>query len=31
MLGGDELKVGAPFVAGATVKAEVLEQYAARR
>jgi large subunit ribosomal protein L21 len=26
MLGGDELKVGAPFVAGATVKAEVLEQ-----
>ena len=27
MLGGDELKVGAPFVAGAVVKAEVLEQY----
>ncbi len=26
MLGGDDLKVGAPFVAGATVKAEVLEQ-----
>ena len=26
MLGGDEPKVGAPFVAGATVKAEVLEQ-----
>ena len=26
MLGGDELKVGAPFVAGAVVKAEVLEQ-----
>jgi large subunit ribosomal protein L21 len=27
MLGGDELKVGAPFVAGAVVKAEVLEQF----
>ena len=27
MLGGDELKVGAPFVVGAVVKAEVLEQY----
>ena len=26
MLGGDDLRVGAPFVAGATVKAEVLEQ-----
>jgi large subunit ribosomal protein L21 len=26
MLGGDDLKVGAPFIAGATVKAEVLEQ-----
>ncbi len=26
MLGGDDLTVGAPFVAGATVKAEVLEQ-----
>jgi large subunit ribosomal protein L21 len=26
MLGGDDLKVGVPFVAGATVKAEVLEQ-----
>jgi large subunit ribosomal protein L21 len=26
MLGGDEPKVGAPFVAGASVKAEVLEQ-----
>lgn len=26
MLGGDELRVGAPFVAGASVKAEVLEQ-----
>ena len=26
MLGGDEITVGAPFVAGATVKAEVLEQ-----
>jgi large subunit ribosomal protein L21 len=26
MFGGDDLKVGAPFVAGATVKAEVLEQ-----
>lgn len=26
MLGGDELKIGAPFVAGATVKGEVLEQ-----
>lgn len=26
MLGGDDLKIGAPFVAGATVKAEVLEQ-----
>jgi large subunit ribosomal protein L21 len=26
MLGGDDLKVGAPFVPGATVKAEVLEQ-----
>jgi large subunit ribosomal protein L21 len=26
MLGGDEPKVGAPFVAGATVTAEVLEQ-----
>jgi large subunit ribosomal protein L21 len=27
MLGGDDLKVGAPLVAGATVKAEVLEQF----
>lgn len=27
MLGGDDLAVGAPFVAGATVKAEVLEQF----
>jgi len=27
MLGGDEPRVGAPFVAGATVKAEVLEQF----
>ena len=27
MLGGDELKVGAPFVAGAVVTAEVLEQF----
>ena len=26
MLGGDDLKVGAPFIAGAVVKAEVLEQ-----
>jgi large subunit ribosomal protein L21 len=26
MLGGDDPKVGAPFVAGASVKAEVLEQ-----
>jgi large subunit ribosomal protein L21 len=26
MLGGDDLRVGAPFVDGATVKAEVLEQ-----
>lgn len=26
MLGGDDLKVGAPFVEGASVKAEVLEQ-----
>jgi large subunit ribosomal protein L21 len=26
MLGGDEPKIGAPFVDGATVKAEVLEQ-----
>ena len=26
MLGGDDLRVGAPFVAGATVKAKVLEQ-----
>jgi large subunit ribosomal protein L21 len=26
MLGGDDLTVGAPFVAGASVKAEVLEQ-----
>jgi large subunit ribosomal protein L21 len=26
MLGGDEVTVGAPFVAGASVKAEVLEQ-----
>ena len=26
MLGGDALTVGAPFIAGATVKAEVLEQ-----
>jgi large subunit ribosomal protein L21 len=26
MLGGDELRVGAPFVDGATVKAEVIEQ-----
>ncbi len=26
MLGGDEIKDGAPFVAGAVVKAEVLEQ-----
>jgi large subunit ribosomal protein L21 len=26
MLGGDEVKVGAPLVAGASVKAEVLEQ-----
>mgnify|MGYP001086781926 CR=1 FL=1 len=26
MLGGDTVTVGAPFVAGATVKAEVLEQ-----
>lgn len=26
MLGGDDLKIGAPFVAGATVKAEVIEQ-----
>jgi large subunit ribosomal protein L21 len=27
MLGGDEPKVGAPFVAGAVVTAEVLEQF----
>ena len=27
MLGGDELKVGAPFVAGAIVTAEVVEQF----
>ena len=27
MLGGDDLEVGAPFIAGATVKAEVLEQF----
>ncbi len=27
MLGGDELKVGVPFVAGAVVTAEVLEQF----
>jgi large subunit ribosomal protein L21 len=27
MLGGDEPKIGAPFVAGASVKAEVLEQF----
>jgi large subunit ribosomal protein L21 len=27
MLGGDEVKVGAPFVAGAVVTAEVLEQF----
>jgi large subunit ribosomal protein L21 len=27
MLGGDELKVGAPFIAGAVVKAEVIEQF----
>jgi len=27
MLGGDDLKVGAPFIAGAVVKAEVLEQF----
>ena len=26
MLGGEEVRVGAPFVAGASVKAEVLEQ-----
>ena len=26
MLGGDDLRVGAPFIDGATVKAEVLEQ-----
>jgi large subunit ribosomal protein L21 len=26
MLGGDALTVGAPFIAGATVKAEVIEQ-----
>lgn len=26
MLGGDSLQVGAPFIAGAVVKAEVLEQ-----
>jgi large subunit ribosomal protein L21 len=26
MLGGDDLKVGAPFIEGATVTAEVLEQ-----
>jgi large subunit ribosomal protein L21 len=26
MLGGDDLRVGAPFVDGATVKAEVIEQ-----
>ena len=26
MLGGDDVRVGAPFVAGAVVKAEVLEQ-----
>ncbi len=31
MLGGDELKVGAPFVAGAVVKAEVLEQLSRAR
>ncbi len=27
MLGGDTLTVGTPFIAGAVVKAEVLEQY----
>jgi len=27
LLGGDELKVGAPFIAGAVVKAEVIEQF----
>ena len=27
MLGGDELKVGVPFVAGAVVTAEVVEQF----
>ena len=27
MLGGDEMKVGVPFIAGAVVTAEVLEQF----